>query len=162
MIDCLVIFVELGDRTNVVALALGAGADRLGARHGVCALLERRKRLDSPKRIPPGAERNTPHGDPALGILLEHLFEPVRRGKKRERVQQRRGAIECRPRRRRTRRREIDRAETFWNGVLVLMVGLCKGWVFDAHQAKNDQDEIDEVGVATAHQVLRKRTSIAG
>ena len=93
MIDLVVVGVHDAERVEIVALALGLGADalRLRDRGGALGEILRRRR---DVWIPQQAQRDAPIGDAAFGIGLQHILEDLLRGAVPERMLVQHAAVE--------------------------------------------------------------------
>ena len=112
MVDLVKVGVHDGQRIQIVALALGPGANALalGDHDGAIGEIFRRR---GDVGIPEHAERDPPIGDAALGIGLQHVLEYVLRRAVPERVLIQHSLVEKLLRLRLAGRFEIDGAELF-------------------------------------------------
>ena len=121
LVDLVEVPVELLDRRQPVALALGLGADRLALLHRIEAALERRGVPRADERV--GARRHgePPVGDRAARIGLGNGGERLQRFGKIERMQLRERPLELLLRLRAARSPEQHFAEAFLLGLRVVV-----------------------------------------
>ncbi len=111
LVDLVVVLVELLDRREPVALALGLGADRLALLDRVQPALQRRGVPRPDQRVRPDRHRQAPVGDGAARVGLGNRRERLDRLRKMERMQLGQGHLELLLRLRAARSLELHRAQ---------------------------------------------------